>query len=270
MKELLLSELKLPQINFINALSLLESELSISSPSEFEQGIKQLEELVSLCQGVIETIEDPLDKADRLIQCLYVDQLLLDNVVAFYPVVSHQLNAALSFRSIAPVLKSIILMHVIRRCGFTCEAVFVPDELMLRLICDDEFAIIFNVIDGKPINWYELEDRVDNIEQVNEPITLTIFSDDKLLLQYLVSLKSALIREVKFDLALKCVNLILALSPEDPYHRRDRGFLLQQLDCYKVAFDDYQYFVDQCPKDPAAKILEQQLQKINQIDTVLH
>jgi len=73
-----------------------------------------------------------------------------------------------------------------------------------------------------------------------------------------------------FDQALKCVDLLIELRPEDPFERRDRGFLLHQLDCFKVAYDDYQYFVEQCPKDPAAQLLKMQLEKITVVDNVLH
>mgnify|MGYP000197497386 CR=1 FL=1 len=84
------------------------------------------------------------------------------------------------------------------------------------------------------------------------------------------SLKNALIRELAFDKALKCVDVLLALRPDDPFERRDRGFLLHQLDCFKVAYDDYRYFVERCPKDPAAQLLKLQLDKINIRETVLH
>ena len=31
--------------------------------------------------------------------------------------------------------------------------------------------------------------------------------------------------------ALKCVECLMELLPEDPYERRDRGLVLNQLDC---------------------------------------
>jgi regulator of sirC expression with transglutaminase-like and TPR domain len=77
-------------------------------------------------------------------------------------------------------------------------------------------------------------------------------------------------RTQQFDKALKCVDLLLSLKPNDPLQRRDRGFLLHQLDCFKVAVDDYKYFVEKCPKDPTAQILKAQLKKINLTETVFH
>ena len=79
-----------------------------------------------------------------------------------------------------------------------------------------------------------------------------------------------LIKEKDFDKALKCVDILLSLRPDDPFERRDRGFLLHQLDCFKVAYDDYRYFVQQCPKDPAAQLLKMQLDKISFNEATLH
>ena len=91
-----------------------------------------------------------------------------------------------------------------------------------------------------------------------------------LIVKHVSSLKNSLIREEQFPQALKCVDILIALRPEDPFERRDRGFLLHQLDCFKVAYDDYQFFVENCPKDPAAQLLKMQLDKITIADTVLH
>jgi regulator of sirC expression with transglutaminase-like and TPR domain len=111
---------------------------------------------------------------------------------------------------------------------------------------------------------------MDDIE--GDPSNLELHSMEKtaLIIEHLTALKNSLIRELAFDQALKCVELLIELHPEDPFERRDRGFLLHQLDCFKVAYDDYQYFVEQCPKDPAAQLLKIQLEKITVVDNVLH
>jgi regulator of sirC expression with transglutaminase-like and TPR domain len=64
--------------------------------------------------------------------------------------------------------------------------------------------------------------------------------------------------------------LLLSLNPDDPLQRRDRGFLLHQLDCFKVAVDDYRYFVEQCPTDPAAQLLKIQLENITLTEPTFH
>jgi regulator of sirC expression with transglutaminase-like and TPR domain len=67
------------------------------------------------------------------------------------------------------------------------------------------------------------------------------------------------------------VELLVNLCPNDPYERRDRGFLLHQLDCTQVAIADYQYFIRKCPKDPATQLLQAQLQQLSeQVPDVFH
>jgi len=54
----------------------------------------------------------------------------------------------------------------------------------------------------------------------------------------------------------------LQLCPDDPYERRDRGYLLHQLDCPQVAVADYQFFIDQCPSDPSIEMIRTQVDKL--------
>jgi regulator of sirC expression with transglutaminase-like and TPR domain len=125
-------------------------------------------------------------------------------------------------------------------------------------------------VTGESLDWTELDSRLDELEGDPSRQDLSAIDDNVALVEYLSSLKNVLIREKIFDKALTCVDVILSLNPDDPIQRRDRGFLLHQLDCFKVAVDDYRYFVEQCPKDPAAKILKLQLEKIDVINNVLH
>jgi regulator of sirC expression with transglutaminase-like and TPR domain len=88
--------------------------------------------------------------------------------------------------------------------------------------------------------------------------------------RWLALLKSALLREESYALALRCTDLALTFVPDDPYEIRDRGFIYQQLDCHNVALNDYQFFIDQCPEDPAAELLKTQVNLMSRKEVVLH
>lgn len=270
MKDLLLSELNSSRINLMQAANLVEQSLFGLDVNTAKTSMQDIAAFINVFQQQLEDIDDALERAERLLELIFVEQLFVDNERPFWPLSTHLVNDGLAYRAIAPALKNLFLIQVIEACGFGVEAVYVPDEVMLRIICDDDFAIIFSPIDGKPINWYDLESRLSQESDSSEYVTLNGLTEKDLIVRYLVSMKTALIREKKFTEALQCVDLILSLTPEDPYHRRDRGFLLQQLDCFKVAFDDYKFYVEQCPKDPEAKLLQMQLDMISQADTVIH
>ncbi|GLX79966.1 UPF0162 protein [Thalassotalea insulae] len=266
MNDLLLSELHSEQKALLSSLALIEEHVFGQAPKTQQV----LAPLISECQLAIEGIEEPMARAECLINELYVGQLFLDNERVLWPVISHQLTAAIDYKIIAPVLKAAVLQHIANACELEAELVYVPEKVMVRIICDDIYSIIFDPISGESITGQQLDERLDELEVEPGQAYLNAMEPQSIIVEYLSSLKQALINELLFDKALKCVDLLLALRPDDPFERRDRGFLLHQLDCFKVAYDDYQFFVKQCPKDPAAQLLKLQLDQITIAETVLH
>ncbi|WP_281558612.1 tetratricopeptide repeat protein [Thalassomonas sp. RHCl1] len=266
MNDLLLSEIKSDEKDLIQSVVLLEEHIFASS------GIfaDALDKLIKECLAVIEEIDEPLEQVEQLINELFVRHLFLDEYRDFWPLTGHRLESGIHFRALAPSLKVILIHHIITECGFDVDIIYVPEKNMIRVVCDDIYAIIFDPVTGESLNWHELDKRMDDIEGDPSQQELLPISHKSLLLDHITSIKNALIREQVFDLALKCVDVLLAMRPDDPFERRDRGFLLHQLDCFKVAYDDYRFFVEQCPKDPAAQLLKLQLDNIRIADTVIH
>ncbi len=266
MNELLLSEIKSEQNEPLQTFLLLEEYIFGVNL----QKVDELSELVDWCKNETEKVKEPIERAEVLINALFVDQLFIDKQHVVWPVIAHQLPSALSHKLISPTLKAVLIAHVANACDCKADIVFVPEKAMIRIICDENYAIIFDPVTGESLNWHELDARMSEISGDPFEIQMDVMKQESLVLEHISSLKAAFIREQAYDNALKCVDMLLALNPNDPFERRDRGYLLHQLDCFKVAYDDYQYFVEQCPKDPAAQLLKLQLDKISISDTILH
>lgn len=265
MNELLLSEINSDKKGLLEKVVLIEEFIFSSSDTYLDN----IDSIVEQCKLTIEGLDDPLEQAEQIINELFVSQLLLDSYQDNWPVIAYQLTASLDYRTISPTLKAIILRYIIEACDFDCDIIFVPEKVMVRLVCDDMYAIVFDPVTGESLNWQEFDLRMDEAEELieSQPENMSQIS---LIVKHLSGLKAALIKEAHFDKALKCVDILLTLSPDDPFERRDRGFLLHQLDCFKVAVDDYRYFVQKCPKDPAAQLLKIQLDNITVADPALH
>lgn len=266
MNELLLSEVTSDKKELLEVFQLIETVIFDSVKSS-DDAISQL---INDCQQAISDINDPLEKVEQLINELYVHQLFLDAKQELWPLPTYHLQHGLAFRELAPSLKVIVIAHIISACGFEVDVVFVPKKNMIRVICNDIYAIVFDPITGGSLNWHELDMHMDELGGDPSEQQLPEIDRNTLIVQHLSALKNILIRAQEFDKALKCVDILLALCPDDPFERRDRGFLLHQLDCFKVAYDDYRYFVEQCPQDPAAQLLKMQLDQISIKDMVLH
>ena len=267
MNSLLFSELANEQVDLLKALLLLEEhvfEQKTPLPNNFS-------DFVHRCQQAIEDETDPLLKVQRFLETLFIDLLFIEQSI---PPSSgsemYQLTPALAQLCMAPALKVIVIQEIAQQCGLTCDVVFIPKMLMMRIVCDEDYAVIFEPITGEAIDWHTLEQRMSDVEGDPENIVLEGESKTVLLQNYLLNLKNSLIKEQKFSQALRCVDLLLAIKPNDPIERRDRGFLFHQLDCFKVACDDYRYFVEHCPDDPAAQLLKLQLDNIQIENTILH
>lgn len=278
MNTLLLAELKSEKKDLLETLVLLEEyifhdashQTMNKDAAQSDHSLDSLETIIEQCQAVISEIESPLEKAEILLNELYYQHLFIDKHKSIWPIESFKVASSLNQRLMSPMVKAVLVCEIINACGFVTDLVFVPTKVMVRLCCDEQHAIIFDAVTGESLDWHELDLRLDDLEGDPSQHEIATMNRQAILVEHLSVLKSALIRELSFDKALLCVDLLLSLNPDDPLQRRDRGFLLHQLDCFKVAVDDYRYFVEQCPKDPAAQLLKIQLDNITLTEPTFH
>ena len=265
MNELLLSEINAEQTDLLSTIIMIEEHI-------FESKVDKifLSKIVDSATEALESFSDVLEQSEVIINHLFIEQLFVDSPKASWPIMAHRVKQATEQRVMSPTLKAIVLRHVIEQAGLDTDIVYVPEKVMVRIICDDVYTIIFDPVTGESLNWQELDERMEELAGDPSQTYLTTMDKRSVVVKYLTSLKNALIRGQSFDKALACVDLLIALRPDDPFERRDRGYLLHQLDCFKVAYDDYQYFVEQCPKDPAAQLLKKQLAQVSIVDNKLH
>ncbi len=275
MNTLLLSEIQSQEKDLLETLVLLEdyifkANLPEQYVSSFDRSLDTLETIIEQCQAVIAEIESPLDKSEVLMNELFFQHLFIDSHKKHWPISSFKVAASLNQRLMSPIVKAVLLCEIINACDFNADIVFVPNKVMVRLCCDDQYAIIFDPVTGESLDWHELDLRLEELDGDPSQHEFPSMNREAILAEHLSALKNVLIRDKAFEQALLCVDLILSLNPDDPLQRRDRGFLLHQLDCFKVAVDDYRYFVEKCPKDPAAQLLKAQLDNITLSETTFH
>ncbi|AWB67696.1 hypothetical protein C2869_15170 [Saccharobesus litoralis] len=111
----------------------------------------------------------------------------------------------------------------------------------------------------------EFNDPTQTATEVGSPdetiINKALVGDKEIVLKAISLFKAMLIAEGRFAHALSICEVLLEQEPDNPYLRRDRGYLLEQLDCRNQAIADYEYFVEQCPEDPIAKMLKAQIEE---------
>lgn len=176
------------------------------------------------------------------------------------------LNHVIDYRTGIPVSIAIVFCAVAQKLGFAVSGVNFPGHFLIRYQSSDTKAVFLDPLNGNMLNWQALESLYFSLfegagEETMPIEALNPASSEEIISRLLHNLKAAYIQEHNYPNALTVVNLLVSLAPDDPYERRDRGFLLHQLECPQVAKADYQFFISQCPKDPSAKLLKVQMRQ---------
>lgn len=182
-------------------------------------------------------------------------------------------DSVLRRRKGIPVSLGAVFLFFAKRLGFPVEGVTFPTQFLIKLDWPGEQACYINPYNGEYVArrilsaW--LIGHEGPLAQL-KPEHLQAADHPTIIGRWLAVTKSALLREERYTLALKCTDLALTFVPDDPYEIRDRGFIYQQLDCLQVAKSDYQFFINQCPEDPAAELLKTQVRALEDNAITLH
>lgn len=177
-----------------------------------------------------------------------------------------------AYRTGIPLVLAMLLQQCAEQAGIALQVVDFPGYPLLKLTESDRTEFI-DPQNGQFVRYQEVMERFEEVMEGDaefcwewaEP------TPQKALVEaYLTELKHCLMAEARYEKALRCVQMLLTLQPDDPYEIRDRGFLYEELGCQHVAVDDYQYFVDNCPDDPSAELIKLQLASYSGPQDVFH
>ncbi|GAC34715.1 SirB1 family protein [Paraglaciecola polaris] len=212
------------------------------------------------------------------------------------------MHEVMSYRSGTPVTLAIVFSSLAKRLGFKVSCINFPGHFLLRCelthTADNGLAglpavladcqsnrqntpgsqgqyLFIDPLDGRVLSGDTLEkmyfsviEDIDNESMPKE--ALEPASSDEVIVHMLNQIKAALINAKRYEQALRAIELLITLCPNNPYERRDRGVLLHELQCPQLAIIDYQYFIRQCPQDPAATLLAHQVKHMNTTPPVMH
>lgn len=182
------------------------------------------------------------------------------------------LDRVISYRTGLPIAMAVLLQEALAYAGLQAELVDFPGYPLLR--CDDDqHSYFIDPCNGRLLENEQVRERFSELTDDGHDFAweLLVGAEQKtILVRYLTDLKHAFIQDRAFANALTTVHMLLTLLPNDPYEIRDRGYVLEELDCPQAAVDDYQYFVEQCPDDPSAQLLRLQLETWAAPQPILH
>ena len=167
------------------------------------------------------------------------------------------------------VTLAVVFCYLLKNLGFNAMISDLSEGIVLAIKLSNSEIVLVDAMSGATEYLISNDDvkssLVSDIAHYAKPL-----ANDELVTLLLSEQKVALLEEDMFEQALVCVEVLMELLPEDPYERRDRGLVLNELDCGQWAKDDFDYFIKACPNDPMAMFIRLQLEEQSPIVATIH
>ncbi|UXI01930.1 SirB1 family protein [Photobacterium sp. TY1-4] len=262
---------ELEQTALVEGVLAMTAELDPGFPMGWVQ--LQLERLAQEAEHALMEEVNPQLRLDGLIRLFYREWGFRGDQDQYYASQNLYLDQVLDRKMGIPVTLGAVFLYLARHLELPVSSVGFPTQYLIKIDWRDREPQYLNPFDGEYLSrrtmaaWLKghrgpfAELRREHLEEAD---------NGDILARWLTVMKSALLREERYADALRCSDLALAFRPGDPHEIRDRGYIYQQLDCNHAAAMDYEYFIEQCPEDPAAKLLKLQVKALHEEPQVLH
>ncbi|EWS97908.1 tetratricopeptide repeat protein [Pseudoalteromonas sp. SCSIO 43095] len=231
-----------------------DSQIDLTPSLEILTAFEQ--QIEAICQQM----PDEHDRLDKLLDSFYSEWLFSASSLKVPEYKLNSISYTLSMRSGTPTTLAILLCHFLQHAKLDASVSITQGEVGIHVAMSDEEGYLVDPSSGQQ-SWYIIPENIDE-ENPQEQEPLELIFEDEVYKLFLAQQKWSFISENKFGHALTCVDLLMEILGDDPYERRDRGYLLNQLGCPKMARDDLQFFVDECPDDPAIEIILHQIEEL--------
>ena len=161
------------------------------------------------------------------------------------------LNEVLDRKRGLPITLSIVYIEVGRRLGLPLEGVSFPGHFLVKLPVHGGGIVLDPYFAGESLSEEELRARLEAASGSESPRALNealeAASKQQILLRVLRNLKHLYYQRAQYDKALQVTDRILCLVPDISGEVRDRAQILEKLECFHSALQNYYRYLELSP-----------------------
>jgi regulator of sirC expression with transglutaminase-like and TPR domain len=234
-----------------------------------------LARLDALAEGAgarLEGARSDVERVGRLNRFLFLEEGFSGNHSDYYDPRNSYLNEVLDRRSGIPITLSLVYIAVGRRLGLRVEGIGFPGHFLVKWSGEQE--IIIDAFLGETLSLEDCQKRLDSA--AGQPVALRpelhlrAAGAHEILTRMLGNLKQIFVQRQDWNRALDCCERTLIMFPDAPHELRDRGLVLEQIDCFHAAAADLDRFLELAPNDPSAPGVRARRQALEQRLGQLH
>ena len=243
---------------------------------DIDAGLGLLDELTERVSPLVEAAETPSAAVVALNHALFELERFRGNQERYDDPRNSFLDEVLSTRRGLPITLSVIYVEVARRLGQVAYGVGFPGHFLAKVVDVDDVPEHEMIVDPFFGRVLSLDDCADRIRAAaGEEVTLDaawlqpVTSND-IYVRMLNNLKLLYLRQGDGLGALGCFDRIVTLAPLAAFEFRDRGMLLERMECVNAAIDDYSRFLELVPHHESSRQIRLRRDALSQRKPVLN
>lgn len=208
-------------------------------------------------------------------QTLFQDQGFTGNTKDYYDPCNSFLNDVLDRRLGIPISLSILYMEIGYRLGLVLQGVSFPGHFLVKLPLTEGDIVIDPFFGGVTLNDLELINRVVTLFGSYPPDLdlqnmMTGVGKKAILARMLRNLKNIYMQKGDYHRALSMSNQLMIVTPTSAAEIRDRGVILEYLECTNAALHDYQQYLELAPNAQDQQIIRGRMLALHHAMPTVH
>ena len=225
---------------------------------DIEGGLDSVADLVERSRPLIENTASASAAVEALNHSLFELERFRGNHEHYDDPRNSFLDEVLARRRGLPITLSILYVEVARRLGFEAYGIGFPGHFLAKVVGVPEEPggeVIVDPFFGRTLSLEDCAERFraaagDDVSF--DPDCLRPASAIEIYVRMLNNMKVHYLRRGDELSALGCFDRILVFTPDAASEYRDRGLLLERLDCVLPAIEDLTRFLELAPRDEQA------------------
>ena len=196
------------------------------------------------------TGSNPFAVIDALNTCLFVEEGFRGNTDEYFDPRNSFLNEVLDRKCGIPITLSVIYMEVAGRLGFPVRGVGFPGHFIVRHATEGRDILIDPFHQGEILMPEDCRGRLRAVFGAEVPFDtryLDSVGKRQIITRMLENLRSIYMKSEDHGRALRVIDRLLALSPDEPGLLRDRGYCHLKLCYYDRAVNDLEQYLRAWP-----------------------